>query len=330
VSYSPSVFYDPLNADTAHMVLYADSEQEHREELARVFGDVFKELGQVEESEVDDARRKIRDFWDGDLAPPLADRMVLEVQRAAMDWILGHEYKSMDVGAAELSSVTAADVSAFGRDMQTTAMFALPGEADLRPLFGEQTPASTGLVVRGRRIRSVDAPIQRHRLVHGPDGVSVVSPDGTDNTVRYSDLAAAVFYNDGGVLLVGLDAAAVSVEPTLWRGGQRVCQEIREQVPEHLVVDQRSRPSDAIPKPTTTAWQRFWARLTLRGSSRVLSASLQGSSTHTGVGPVHCSTPMRQCSRMSSCGRCRSSVPAASEYTVEHPACTWAQEQVDC
>jgi zinc protease len=264
VSYAPSVFYDHLNADTAHLVLYADSDKEHRAELADAFGEVFKEFGEVEESEVEDVRRQIREYWIGASAPPPADRKLLEAQRAAMDWILGKEFESLELIAMQLSSVTVDDILAFGSEMQATAMFALPGEAVLQPLFGQRAPYSTASVVRGRETLSVDAPVHRERLVHGPDGVSVLFSDGSHCTVRYAELAGALYYEDGCVRLVGLDAATVRIEPTLWRGGQGICQKIRERVPAHLVLEQRSRPADAIPKPSTTAWQRFRARLTHR------------------------------------------------------------------
>ena len=44
VSYLPRVFYDRLNADIAHLVLYADSDMDHRKELASVFGEVSRGL----------------------------------------------------------------------------------------------------------------------------------------------------------------------------------------------------------------------------------------------------------------------------------------------
>jgi hypothetical protein len=73
-------------------------------------------------------------------------------------------------------------------------------------------------------------------------------------------LAAVLCYEDGGVHLIGSDAAAVMIEPTLWRNGTAICSEILEQVPEQLLIDQGPRPANAIPQPTTTAWQRFRAR----------------------------------------------------------------------
>ena len=196
------------------------------------------------------------------LAPPPADRMVVEVQRAAMDWILGRDFEPLESIATELLSVTRDDASAFCSEMGATAMFALPSGVPLQPCFGERASVSKGSIVQGRVIQCVDAPICPERLTYGPDGVSLLFPDDSHCTVRYSELAAALYYQDGGVCLIGIDAATVTVEPTLWRGGKSVCQQIRERVPDHLVVDDlRSRPADAIPKPTTTAWQRLHARL---------------------------------------------------------------------
>jgi len=246
------------------LVLYADSDGEHRAELTNVFGEVFGGLGEVEASELESAQSDLCERWTGALAPPPADRLILEAQRAASDWILGKEYESLESVATEIWTVTTDDLAAFYNEIKTTAIFALPSEVRLQPCFGERAPPSVGPAVQGRVTLCVDAPVYQYRLVHGPDGVSVLYPDGSHRTVRYSGLAAALYYEDGCVCLIGVDAATVTVEPTLWHGGKSICHQIRERVPAHLIVDQRSRPADAIPKPATTAWQRLRARLTKR------------------------------------------------------------------
>jgi hypothetical protein len=178
-----------------------------------------------------------------------------------MDWVLGLEHESIESLAAGWRSVTASDVAAFGRDVQRDALFALPGGAKLRQVMGKQVPPSTARVVEGREILPIDAPLQTVRLVHGSDGVSLRWADGSHRTVHYADLGAALSYEDGLVHLIGVDATGISVEPTLWRDGPRVCREIRERVPAGLLLDQGTRPADAIPKPYSTGWQRLRARL---------------------------------------------------------------------
>lgn len=261
ISYAPQVFYEPLTADVAHLVLYADSDPERRAELAEAFGAVLEELAGVEESEVAAAAAHIRECWTGSLAPPPADMAVADAQRAAMDWIFGTEYESLDSIAADIQSVTSEDVAEFFREVEATAMFALPTGAPLRPAFGERAPVCTSAAVEGRVIHGVDAPMSPERLVSSPDGVSILFPDESHCTVRYSDLAGALFYEDAGVCLIGADAATVTVEPGLWRGGRKAGERIRERVPEPLVLDRRSRPADAVPKPVTTKWRRLIVRL---------------------------------------------------------------------
>lgn len=92
----------------------------------------------------------------------------------------------------------------------------------------------------------------------------MIFPNNIHCTVLYSELAAALYYEDGCVYLIGIDDTTVQIEPTLWKNGKNICHQIRERVPANLVVDQLSRPANAIPKPTTSAWQRLYTRLTKR------------------------------------------------------------------
>jgi zinc protease len=261
VSYAPTVYYEPLNADIAHLVLYADSDQNRRAELANVFDEVFQQLNILEHEEMASARNRILDRWIGSLIPPPADLYVMELQRSAMDWILGNEYESLETQASQLNLVTVEEVASFARGVQANAMFALPGGAKLLPGFGTMVPGSMAPVVQGHRAKNMDSPIRREELVYGPDGVSVVWPNGSHGTIRFSELAAALSYEDGCVQLIGYDATWVAVEPSLWRDGPGICRQIRAHIPEHLLIDQGTRAADVIPKPTTTAWQRFRARL---------------------------------------------------------------------
>ncbi len=261
VSYTPSVFYEPLNADTAHLVLFADSDQPRRAELSDAFGTLVEKLGEFDDAEVSAAKKQYLDWATGPLAPPLSDRLLLEVQRAAIDWLFGREYETMEFIAEEAAAVTAADVTAFAAQWKETSLFGVPGKVKIQPWMGKQAPFSIGPVVKGRESAHMDAPIRAERLVHSPEGVSVRGPDGTHFTVRYEELAAALHYDDGYICLIGSDATTVHIEPTLWRNGASICREIYGRIPAHLVIPQGARAADAIPKPKTTAWQRFSASL---------------------------------------------------------------------
>jgi zinc protease len=257
VSYTPSVFYDPLRADTAHLVLYADSDKKRRLELAKAFGEAYERLTEINDAEVEAARGQIAEQWTGSMAPPAADRMVYETQRAAFDWLFGRDYKSLEFQAEEMSEVSTAEVAEFARGLKQTAMIAVPGGVDVEPWMGQATPYSIWPPVKGRKVRLIDAPVERDRLVYGPEGVSVLFGEGSHLTVLYSELSAAMHYEDGCLRLVGRDATWLVVEPTLWRNGASVCREICDRIPAHLLLEQGPRSAEDIPKPKTTAWQRF-------------------------------------------------------------------------
>jgi zinc protease len=261
LSYSPAGFYDPLNAETAHLVLFADSEQDRSAELAMAFGDIFEKLTEIDEHEVEAARKLYLDQLTGALAPPLAERLVLDVQRAAMDWLLDRSYETHDQLAEEARLVTADTVSSFAQLVRDNTILALPGKAVIQPFMGELIPFSAGNVVTGQQVRHADAPIITERLVVSPEGVSILYAPDFHITVRYDDLAAALMYDDGGMHLVSSDSTWLRIEPTLWRNGARICGEIRTKIPANMILEQGPRSKDDIPKPRTTAWQRFRALL---------------------------------------------------------------------
>lgn len=262
ISYAPSVFYEHLDANTAHLVLYADSNKDHRAELVSLFGEVLEELKKIDEAEVENARQQVYEHWTGSLAPPPADRLMMDAQRAANDWLFGREFETIESLAADMLSVTADDVSKFWQEARSTTMFAVPSGVPMQRWTGRQVPPSKVPVVDGQKVASLDAPIQKAYLSYSSDGVSIVWPNGSHITARYSQLAGVLDYEDGCVCLIGVDATSVTVEPTLWRDGQKVCRKIREQIPTHLLLKQRVRPTTTIPQPKTTAWQRFRAQLT--------------------------------------------------------------------
>lgn len=262
LSYSPTVMYDALNADTAHLIMYADSEINRRAELAEVFGEVFKGLNEISEQEVESTRKEYLDHMTGPLAPPANDLAMAEIQRYAIDWIHGKEYEAIELLADEYFAINADDITTFFSEVKNTCLAALPTQADIGDWAGERWPDSLSPRVEGREVRSIDYPIERTKLVYGPDGVSLKLPNASHYTVRYQELSGAIYFEDGGISLIGNDATWVTIEPTLWRKGRVVAEAIRNRVPAGLLLEYGERPENEIPKPQTTAMQRFWASLT--------------------------------------------------------------------
>jgi zinc protease len=262
LSYAPAVLYEPLDAHTAHLVLCADSDLHRREELAEAFGEVFVGLTHFDEAEVAAAKEQLFDYWTGSQAVPPQERLIGDTQRAAVDYLYGMDYQTVEQLQEDAAAVTPEDLAEFAQVVRQTALFAVPGEATVRPWLGVEVPRATARIVEGRAVASIDAPVLPERLIHGPEGVGVRWPDGSHRTIRYDSLAAAVSFDDGAVHLIGNDAAVLQIEPTHWRGGHDVCREIREFVPAHLLLHHGARPAEEIPRPCTTVWQRLGAMLT--------------------------------------------------------------------
>ena len=261
VSYAPAVYYEPLDANVASLTLYADSDQNRRNELIEAFGEFYEKLTEIDEAEVAEAKKLYNEQISGSLAPSASDRAFLEIQRAAIDWLFGREFQSMEQILEEALSVNTEDVITFGRNMQQTTIFSLPPNVKVKPWMGKRALLTSNPALTGRDNLCIDAPIQPVRLVHTPDGVSMKWPDGSHNTILYSNLAAAVQFEDGCLHLVASNANWIAIEPTLWRNGTTICKEIRERIPAHLIIEKEARPTNQIPKPTTTVWQRFRASL---------------------------------------------------------------------
>ncbi len=255
VSYAPTVVYDPLTSDTAHLSLVADSDRENRVDLAGGFLDVLEGLSEVSEGQLEQARATMaRHLEDQETMRP-EEFGVEAIQRAAQDWLLGREQESMEQTMRACALATAADVARVGRAFLLDALVVVPGGAEPRPWMGARLQPLPVPPVSGVEIRHVDSPINGARLRYGTEGVTVVE-NGTTWTVRFDTLAVAFQYGDGGLALVGGNGASIALEPTLWRDGERVCREVRRSVPRDLLVQRPARSPSELPRPVTTRLQR--------------------------------------------------------------------------
>lgn len=260
LSYSPVVGYDLLTAGRAHLTLFADSDAARRDELVGAFLEVVEGLGTVPEAELETLRARILQEWQEALRghPDEVARQALG--QAAVDWALGRAPDPLEELVEGLKGVTAAQVEAVGRGLRADALVALPEKVQVRPWLGARAPDSYTAAVQGAEFAHLDAPLERSRFVHAPEGLTLRLPDGIEITVRYAQLGVALAWADGAVALIGLDATQLIVEPGLWRDGPRLCQAVRERVPPGLLVSRPARAQEAITRPTTTAWQRLRAR----------------------------------------------------------------------
>jgi hypothetical protein len=264
VSYDPKVFYEPLNDKFAHLVLFADCDPNSRNELGEAFGQFFEELNDISDIELKATVQQYIDHTTGSMAPLIDDRKFAEAHYAAINFLLGNKFESSEELEDRILSLTLADIKEFVHELQKTIIFALPGNVKLQHWMGQPaTMLNSEQMVQGRNARYIDEQIHRLRLYYSRDGVRLCYPDGGYLNLLYSDLAAALHFDDGCMSLIGPDSRFIILEPTLWHKGQQICQEIYNNIPKHLILEQGSRPSEAIPKPKTTRWQRVIH--TLRG-----------------------------------------------------------------
>lgn len=293
VSYSPGLAYEPLSADSAHLVLHADSDPERRVDLVDAFGAMYAGLDAVTSDEIANAIDEYEQHTVGSMAPPPDVMAVGEANRAAVDWVFGRPFEGQAALRAGLRRATPESMAEFAASANETALFALRKGTPLRDWMGERANKSIHPTVSGRAVRAHDYPVRRDVLVSTDEGVSQIWADGTHHTVRYDDLAAALSYPDGALVLLGGDADSVGVEPTLWRRGPRALAGIRARVSSDAILEQDERDAARIPKPSASGLDRLKAALTSPDNSSLRRALAGGVML---VGGVIIATSMAQAS----------------------------------
>lgn len=256
ISYSPAVAYDPIDADIAQFVLFADSEPDRRRELANEFGEVLGRLGDVDDMRVAEIIADCAERWLGSLAPSPDDMLLGELQRMAVDWIHGRPFKSIEELVEETRAVTADDVSAFMRGLESTRISAVPGKAKMQTWMGDSMAECLAVPVEGAEMRSIDYPVRTEILVNGCEGITIRFDDGSHTTMRYDELAGALSFDDGGLCLVDRNGGILNLDPQMWRAGDEVRSDVVSRIPPELVVPGGARSPEDIPRPSTTASQR--------------------------------------------------------------------------
>jgi zinc protease len=164
----------------------------------------------------------------------------------AFNLLAGREIQPLEEALAEVRAVTAADVARVAVDAYDAGLLMVPPGSTAAwagytaaPAMSEAVPA--GRVHRGRRDSAL-------RLVSGDEGVGVTGR-GVVAAVRWDSCAALLAWPDGGRHLIGEDAVTVRVEPTLYRGADRVVREVDARIPERLRIEMPARARAGIPQP---------------------------------------------------------------------------------
>ncbi|WP_433793379.1 insulinase family protein [Actinoplanes sp. CA-252034] len=164
----------------------------------------------------------------------------------AFNLLAGREVQTLEEALAEVRAVTAAEVAGVATEAYAAGLLMVPPGSTAEwagytaaPAMSDTVPP--GRVHRGRRDRAL-------RLISGDEGVGVTG-HGVVAAVRWDSCAALLAWPDGGRRLIGEDAVTVRVEPTLYRGADRVVREVDARVPERLRIEMPPRDRDDIPQP---------------------------------------------------------------------------------
>ncbi|GLY00900.1 insulinase family protein [Actinoplanes sp. NBRC 101535] len=245
--------YEPRAAGSARITAYADSLPGRREAVLGGMVDVLAGMraGRIDD---EDVATVVGLTCDG---LKHAESRGGRLPGQAFNLLAGRGVQGIGEVLAEVRAVTAADVAEVAADAYREGLLMTPEGTAADWAGYAAAPVSSGPVVSGRAYRGRKD--RALRLIHGDEGVSVITGDATA-TVRYDTCAALLAWPDGGRHLVGEDAIVAKVEPTLFRGAEEVVRDLDQRFPGALRVVMPARDPSAVPAPV--AGRPWWRRET--------------------------------------------------------------------
>jgi len=266
-SYAVATAYAPRDGRTATITGLADALPEKQDAVLGGLIDVLAafRVGRVDADELETLRDKASTSFDR----PEALKAMLFTE--AVDVLYGRPRMSLADFRAQLAAVTVEDLREVAVQAMDAMLLQVPrgNRADWAgfaeaPMWSEST-------ADGQEFPSLQN--ADHKLVIGPDGVSMVAPHGA-LTVLHRECVLMQCWPDGARRLIGPDGVSVSIEPNLHDVSPEVIAELDRHVPDAAKVWQPARAADRIPqrpvpaapvaapKPART-WPRLWAALIL-------------------------------------------------------------------
>lgn len=229
LTYSPFGSADPLDRETAHLVLAADRLDEHaatvRDELWRVANEVA-EHGATEEEVARMHAGAVRGY-----EPPDAIRG--ELDDIAYEGLLGNEHLTAAESLERLAAVDGAASAAAMAAALKEPIFLVPQSAAAPPSFQWRATKEPG-AVSGTRYQPPRSGALRRRpkseLVIGPDGVTWRG-DGESMTVPWDECVSAERRLDGSIVFFRRDEGWLQLIPGSWENGEDALEEALEQLP---------------------------------------------------------------------------------------------------
>jgi zinc protease len=255
-SYATWAAYQPRDGQFATVTAFADALQDRHGEVTEAFVDVLGDLaaGAVPAGDLAAVRAQAED------ALCRSGAAGALVPAAATDLLTGSPVLTPRQRWELVREVTAGQVQAAAQEALASGLLMVPLGRSVGRAGFTAAPAWSPDTVAGRSFRPVDHPVDRKRLVIGPDGVSLV--DGRQvATVRFADCVGMLSWPDGARSLFGSDGINLRLEPRLWRLPRHVLDKLDGSIPGDRVAHLPERPPEALPSPRTGRAQRTWARV---------------------------------------------------------------------
>ncbi|MEV6343435.1 insulinase family protein [Actinoplanes sp. NPDC051851] len=261
ISSTVTTDYEPRADGSARITAHAGAPPEKRDALLGGMVDVLAGMraGRFDEEDVAAVVALTRDGLRD------AESRGGRLPGQAFNLLAGRPVQSLEEALAELDTVTRDGVAEVAGAAYEAGLLMAPTGTGADWAGYTEVPATSDSVVEGTphpAINRTDC-----RLVHGAEGISVVS--GEDRaTVRYAECVALLAWADGGRQLIGPDGIAVRVEPTLYEDVAPVLRDVDARLPAELRVDLPARPADRIPSPPPSpaepVGRPWWRRLRRR------------------------------------------------------------------
>lgn len=242
LSYTAGSDYTPRGDGSAVVSAIADALPEKQDAVLGGFVDVLAKMrvGRIEPADVDAVVAKHADLLGN------AEAHAARLPSQAFALLTGEALRTADEVAADLVTVTAADVHEVAVEALDSALLMVPDGRTADWAGFTAAPSTSPEPVTGTAYRSLNR--ASVRLVTGPEGVSLAD-DTINLTVRYDRCAAVLGWPDGRRQLIGHDGINVGVEPTLYAGAAAAVAAIDVAAPADLRIAMPARDPESIPQP---------------------------------------------------------------------------------
>ena len=227
LAYDVHANYLRLDRETAQITAFADAlaqgaNQAANELVAEVWDLADKGPDSDELEDIKREGRRVREH-------PEAGFGLLD--QAALAELEGLERKSPDELEAEVQAVTPASVAAVLRSARATSFLAIPNGVPMTTQGFVPIPVGSGTRHKGVRVVAMPGAGHDDIIDFDRDGISLSAPNGTVTGMRWSEIAAALWWTEGRRTLVGSEGSAINIIPSKWREVGPLLAAVQQNVP---------------------------------------------------------------------------------------------------